>query len=224
MLARMLIESRVPIWFLLARRQRLAYLQVPKAACSSMQAALCFLNHPGLPREEVCARGAFPRHPEWADLVPADDPAARDFFRFTFVRDPCARFASFYRSKIHHRTAENFLPRFAKMGLRPGIGMEEILDLVEALPADGLDAHIAPQSSLIFSREKPRVDFIGRLEALDEGLAEIAVQSGTRLDVPRLNVTADTPDRDLREPLSASVRARLAKLYAEDFARFGYTP
>jgi hypothetical protein len=220
----MLIESRVPIWFLLARRHRLAYLQVPKAACSSLGAALCFLNHPELPRELVCNGREVARHPEWADLVRPSDPTLRGFFRFTFVRDPYVRFASFYRQKIYNRTPENFRPRFAKIGLRPDMSVDDVLDIVEAIPVAELDAHLAPQSSIVFSGGKPRVDFIGRIENLAAGLDEIAAKTGTRLEVPRVNVTAGTADRDDREPLSDAARARLARLYAEDFACFGYPP
>jgi hypothetical protein len=224
MLGRMLIESRAPIWFLLARRQRLAYLQVPKAACSAMRAALCLLNRPDLSREAICAHGALVQHPEWADRVRADDPVVHDFFRFTFVREPYARFASFYRSKISRPFEGAIRPRFAKLGFRAGMSIDKVLDLVEATPVADLDQHLAPQSSIVFAGEKPRVRFIGRIEQLKAGLDEIAAQSGTRIDVPRVNVTAGTPDRDDREPLSAAARTRLARLYAEDFARFGYSP
>ena len=217
-------EYRGPIWMLLARRHRLAYLQVPKAACSSMQAALSLLNHPELTREEVCARGAIQQHREWVDFVPAGDPALKNFFRFTFVREPCSRFESFFRSKVHNLTNERIRPRFAGMGIRAGMSMDDVLDLVDAIPAAELDPHLVPQNRLVFSGEKPRVDFIGRMENMAEGLAEIAARTGARLDPPRLNVTVGTPDRDLRKPLTEAVRARLARLYAEDFARFGYTP
>ena len=223
-LGRMLIESRATIWFLLARQQRLAYLQVPKAACSSMRAALCLLNRPDLSRETICAHGALVRHPEWADLVRADDPIARDFFRFTFVREPYARFASFYRSKISRPFEGAIRPRFAKLGFRAGMSMENVLDLVEAIPVAQLDMHLAPQSSIVFAAGKPRGHFVGRIESLETGLDEIAAKSGTRLEVPRVNVTAGTPDRDDHQPVSDAVRDRLARLYAEDFTRFGYSP
>jgi len=220
----MLIESSAPILFLLARRQRLAYLQVPKAACSAMRATLCLLNRPDLSRETVCAHGALARHPEWSDRVRAEDPMVRDFFRFTFVRDPYARFASFYRSKISRPFEGAIRPRFAKLGFRAGMGVDDVLNLIEATPVADLDQHLAPQSSIVFVGGRPRVDFIGHIEQLAAGLDEIAMRSGTRLEVPRVNVTAGTADRDDREPLSDAARARLARLYAEDFARFGYSP
>jgi hypothetical protein len=220
----MSIESSTPIWFLLARRQRLAYLQVPKAACSAMRAALCLLNRPDLSLETICAHGALALHSEWVDMVRAGDPVVRAFFRFTFVRDPYARFASFYRSKISRPFEGTIRPRFAKLGFRAGMSVDDVLDLVEATPVADLDHHLAPQGSLVFAGGKPRVHFIGRIEQLAAGLDEIAARSGTRLEVPRVNVTAGTPDRDDREPLSAAARARLARLYAEDFACFGYPP
>jgi Sulfotransferase family len=219
---RMSIEYRHPIWLLLARRQRLAYLQVPKSACSSMHAALALLNHPELSREEVCAWGAIQKNQHWVELVKDGDPALRGYFRFTFVREPCSRFASFFRSKVHNLTNDRIRPRFAKMGIKAGMSMDDVLDLVEKIPVAELDPHLVPQNRLVFSGEKSRVDFIGRMEKMADGLDEIAARTGTRLDPPRLNVTVGTPDRDFREPLSDRVRARLARLYAEDFTRFGY--
>jgi len=219
---RMSIEYRHPIWMVLAPRQRLAYLKIPKAACSSMHAAICLLNHPELSREEVCAWGAIQKNRHWAEIVGDGDPALKKCFRFTFVREPYARFASFFRSKVHNLTNERIRPRFVRMGIKAGMSMEDVLDLVEAIPVSELDPHLVPQNRLVFSSEKPRVDFIGRIETMTEGLDEIAKRTGIRLDPPRLNVTVGTSDRDLREPLSDRVRTRLARLYAEDFTSFGY--
>ena len=213
-----------PIWFLLARDRRLAYLQMPKAGCTSMRAALCLLSRPDIPREQLLARGAFAGHREWSDAVGPGDPILPHFFRFTFVRHPYERFASFFRSKIEDRPAERIKPRFQRLGLRAGMSPEEVFTAVEAAPRETLDPHVAPQSYFVYDGEQPRVEFIGQLEELAAGLEEIAVRTGTRVEVPRLNVTEHNPAAAPREPLSAALKARLAAFYAEDFTRFGYAP
>lgn len=212
------------ISFLLARERRLAYLQMPKAGCTSMRAALCLLTRPDIPREQLLARGAFAQHPEWSDIVNPGDPILAQFFRFTFVRHPYERFASFFRSKIGDRPPEKIKPKFHQMGLRAGMSPEEVLTAVETVPRETLDPHVAPQSDFVFSDGQPRVEFVGQLEQLESGLTEIAARTGTRLEVPRLNTTERNPAAPAREPLEARLKARVAAFYAEDFTRFGYAP
>ena len=217
-------ESHTPIWFLLARQRRLAYLQIPKAGCTSMRAALCLWNRPDVPREQLLERGAFVRHPEWSDLVVPHDPILATCFRFTFVRHPSERFASFFRSKIGNRPENEIKPHFLKMGLRAGMSPEEVFACVASVPRENLDPHLTPQSYFVFENGKPRVEFVGQLERLAHGLDEIAAKTGTRLEMLKLNATEKNPSAPPREPLAPELRQRLAAFYAEDFARFGYEP
>jgi len=216
------MQPRTPIVFLLARRHRLAYLQVPKVACTSIRAALCRLNHPELPESQLLERRAFAQHPEWSDVVEANDPAVMKCFRFTFVRHPLDRFASFYRSKIGKRSDEEIKPHFRKIGLRAGMTPEEVFACVRMVERTALDPHIAPQSTFVFAGEESRVEWIGRLERMEEDLAELGAKSGTMLNVPHLNVTRTGEAGRPRDILSASLRESLAAFYAEDLARFGY--
>ena len=211
-----------PIWFLLARDRRIAYLQMPKAGCTSIRAALCLWTRPDIPREQILTRGTAGRHAEWSDLVGPDDPILRECFRFTFVRNPYERFPSFFRSKIDGRTTAEIKPRFRKLGLQGGMSLEEALAAVEAAPREWLDPHLIPQSSFVFDGDQQRVEFVGRLEQLQAGLDEIAARTSTRLEVPRLNVTDRDPSAPPRAPLSAALKERIAHFYAEDFSRFGY--
>lgn len=213
-----------PIWFLLARQRRLAYLQIPKAGCTSMRAALCLWNRPDLRREELLERGAFVRHPEWSDLAGPRDPILAECFRFTFVRHPYERFASFFRSKIGNRPESAIKPHFLKMGLRAGMTPGEVFACVESARREDLDPHLTPQSYFVFEEGKPRVEFIGRLERLAAGLDEIAAKTGTRLEMLKLNATEKNPSAPPREPLAPELKERLATFYAEDFAQFGYEP
>ncbi len=215
-------DSDRPVFFFLARRQRLACLQMPKAGSTTFRAAFSLLNHPELTREAVCERKAMVRHPEWADPVPGGDPFLKKCFRFTFTRNPYARFASFYRSKIGKRTQSEIKPHFLALGLGEGMTLEQVLEVVEKHPAEALDPHIMPQNLIAFSAGQLRVDFVGQIEQLDQGMAEVKKRSGVDLELSRLNVTEGATVRDPRESLSEDLRQRLARLYAEDFRLFGY--
>ena len=214
---------QAPIWFFLARRQRLAYLLVPKVASTSLRAALCLLNHPELPREQVLDPDVLQKNKAWNDMAPAATADLRGLFRFTFVRDPFARFLSFHRNKIAAATPATLRPRFAQLGLAAGLSLADTLTRVEAIPPGQLDAHIVPQSLLVYSGGKPRVDFIGHIEQFGADLARVEEQAGVKLDIQQLNATA-APPRDPRETLDPAIRERLARLYADDLANFGYAP
>ena len=210
-----------PIWFVLARPHRLAYLQVPKVACTSFRVALCLLSRPDLPRDAVRQPGAIHQHRDWNDLVPPTFSGLRKYFRFTFVRHPLERFASFYRNKIADVSPELLAPRFARAGLTAGMPIEAVVERVLATPAAELDPHIVPQSHLVFDEDgAPRVDFIGRLERVAEDLAEVERRAGVHLDLDHLNTTRREP----AETVPASVREQLITLYSDDFALLGYEP
>ena len=213
------------IWFFLARQHRLAYLQMPKVACTSLRAAICLMNHPHLARSEVFDGETIHQRREWNDMVAPNDRALRGCFRFTFVRHPLERFASFYRNKIASVAPEATAERFLRIGLRGGMSMEEAVDRVMAVPPAKLDPHIAPQSLLVFDGDIPRVDFIGRLEKFGDDLAVVESKCGIRFDLGRLNATrADAKPSTPGAGLSEGIRARLNALYRDDYAHFGYAP
>jgi hypothetical protein len=63
---------------------------------------------------------------------------------------------------------------------------------------------------------------VGRFEQIAEGVNTIRERSGVALEVGQMNATSIAPPGDPREGLPEAVRDRLAKMYAEDFERFGY--
>src|SRR5678815_5574244 len=110
------------------------------------------------------------------------------------------------------------------MGLRAGLSPEEVFDHVEPLNRTTIDPHLAPQKYFVFSTGGARVQFIGRLEQLEAGLAEISAKCGVSLTVPQLNATHAIDSARSREMLSPDLRRRLARYYAEDFSAFDYEP
>lgn len=216
-------ESSKPtvVWFFVSRRYRIAYLQVPKAASTSIGAAMLMLDHPEIPREQAMDEEAGNvRH--LLDKVLATQDDLKGSFRFTFVRNPYSRFVSFHRNKVAEATPETLKPRFVRMGVKAGMSMEAVLDLAESIPKDRLDPHIIPQSYFVFGPKGQRVDFVGRFEKLAEGMETVRERSRVALDVGQLNATGSETGRDPRESLPEGLRARLAQFYREDFERFGY--
>ncbi|MHA3771980.1 sulfotransferase family protein [Verrucomicrobiota bacterium sgz303538] len=210
------------VLFFLSRQHRLAYLQMPKAACTSIRTALCLLNHPELEQEKAAGKLQIHSHPEWNDMVGEGSPEIAGFLRFTFVRDPYARFISFYHNKIVGKLNDGPVERFRKLGYTPGMTLDQVLDLVERTPESELDPHLLPQSRFLIRGGRLQVDFIGRLERFAQDLALVETWSGTKLDVGWLNQTKKNQPEDARKKFTEAQRRRVARLYANDFELLGY--
>jgi hypothetical protein len=206
--------------FFLARPAGLAYLQVPKVACTSFKVAMALLSRPDL--EPALRERPMQIHVrrDWTDMVDAGDSAVRGLFRFTFVRHPVARFLSFYKDKVL-RPAKGIPPEIAAAGFEEGMSLSRALDRLEITPKHELDPHTAPQSMFIFDGGKSRVDFVGMIEQIDEGLAKLAELSGVRVNVGHHNRKAC----DEKESLSVAPEEerRIRAFYKDDFERLGYT-
>ena len=209
-----------PIFFL-ARGAGLAYLQVPKAACTSFKVALALLNRPEL-RDEIMERPTrIHGRPEWNDIVAANDRALAGLFRFTFVRHPIPRFISFYQNKVLQPRLGAVSPEIAECGFELGMPLSAALDVLGKIPRRHLDPHIAPQHWFVFDGAKSRVDFIGHIERMTEDMEALAARSGVSLDLGHHNRSAAKEAPELN--VSPEDRERIVRFYAEDFARLGYS-
>ena len=206
--------------FFLARSAGLAYLQVPKVACTSFKVAMALMNRPELATELNEAPMQIHRRSELSDIVAAGDASLESLFRFTFVRNPLGRFVSFYQDKILHRTKGVLPPAMVEAGFVLGMPLDQALDRIEATPPANLDPHIAPQSWFGFDQRKPRVNFIGRVESLEADLLRLAEASGVRVELGHHNKTAKQNKPHFE--LSAKDEERILKFYAEDFELLGY--
>ena len=213
-----------PLVYFLARQHGLAYLQMPKVACSSFRSALVLLDHPGLSREELAEPGSLVKHPEWSDIAGPESPFLRSCLRFTFVRDPIARFISFYRSKIARVDGQATRPRFLRMGFSAEMSMADVLDRLGDTAPEELDSHAVPQSAFVMRRGRLQVDFIGRLERLAEDMKLIEARAGATLELPHRNQTINARPDDARAQLPTKLHERLVRFYAADFALLGYEP
>jgi hypothetical protein len=208
--------------YFVSRPQRLAYLQVPKVACSSFRVAMALLNRPELSLEQVTERGAIHRNTDWNEILTPESEELPEYFRFTFVRDPIARFVSFYRSKIARADGEPTRDRFRKLGYDATMSIEAVLERVENTPPAELDDHIVPQSALLMRNGRLLVDFIGRLERMDEDLKLVEARAGTSLRLVHMNPTSNVRREDTLAQLSAETRQRLERFYTDDLQLLGY--
>jgi hypothetical protein len=215
---------RAPVLFFAARKHGIAYLQVPKAACTSLRAAICLLNHPELDPGEVTSDEWIHETRKLNDILRPGAAELEKLFRFTFVRHPYARFVSFYRNKVAKPESPAMAKRFAKQGFTGGMSVEAALDVIEATPVRLLDPHLIPQTDLVYRGGSALVEYIGKVEQLGEHIKVVEKRAGISLNLPHLNRAAGAGIDRAREFLTEQARARLRRIYSQDFERFAYEP
>ena len=211
----------------LSIRHRFLYCSTPKVACSSLLMTLqriesgdpTFLHDPW---GEVHYREFSPL------LMPLQVPSFHSWmldartFKFCFVRNPFSRLLSAYLDKIV--LTEGFRAKFLAALGRDGGGITfaEFIDVVAAETDEQMDDHYSVQCRHIFQSHIP-YDFIGRFEALPEGIAEVGRRIG--VDMRPYAVRLDA-HRTGAEDYARHYTPRMVRLvqdrFAEDFRAFGY--
>jgi hypothetical protein len=136
--------------------------------------------------------------PEIRELFPSE---FREYFRFTIVRNPWEQMASLY-GRLHGHDARY-------VGFR------------DWLRGFDLERGTVPQASVFDEDGRCLVDFVGRFERLDEDFAIACDRAGVpRCELPRMNSGAGRPLADVYDDES---RRLVARLYAADIERFGYS-
>ena len=151
-----------------------------------------------------------PQHLIWADVERAL-PRAPDAV-FALVRDPVARIASEHRWQRQGRRGTALGKALAWLPF--SLWLRVMLAVVERHP-HAFDNHLRPQGDFI-----PETAVVFRLEdGLEKALAwlvETADAAATSTPVPRAIATRSGT------PVGPAERARIARAYAGDYARFGY--
>ena len=172
-----------PPEFTVSEEKGLVYLVNSKVACSSIKATMLedevsddytvhnitFLQ--GLTRKELTEE-------------------EREYFKFTFVRNPFARLVSCYESK-YHVDRDRYKTRFSYRNYLNGYlyndgGFDEFVRKVCALPYRLMDRHFRSQYDLIFNASGESFDYIGHFETLEEDFSPIQIKYRLR-PLPHLN-------------------------------------
>jgi hypothetical protein len=194
------------------------YNRIPKAANSTVMRRLTevstyrrpFVQH----EKDRFLRPSFLSRARVAEIV-----AGRTFC-FTVVRDPYARVLSAYRDKVLQGRPQGVRHFGPDVRQSP----PDFTTFCRFLEQGGLylDAHWAPQTDLMVL-PLHRFDLIGRVETLSTDLDTITrrIWNTPTLMPDRVgNVTE--AERRISADYTPEARAIVARLYASDFAAFGY--
>lgn len=205
-----------------SRRFRYIYVEVPKAACSTIKLTL--------QRIERDARDYTPKNKHARSLSPLLSPlsdpkgflgalASPDVLRFCFVRDPASRILAAYLDKLAGDDFERAM-RLEQLGFSDTPSFKEFLEAL-ARRGTGIDIHWARQSDLL-RPDIVQYDFVGRFENFEADFAHVLTRIGrdqSWLADAREHRTGASRRVD---EIGAEERALIADIYAEDFERFGY--
>ncbi|MCZ0811369.1 MAG: sulfotransferase family protein [Pseudomonadota bacterium] len=217
-----------PRHVILLPRHGIAYVRVPKAANSSVKAALALAFELRSKADAPVSQDRFWNHVAQGEalrLTPGrfvSGGYATRCWTFTFVRHPVARLYSCWNNKVIENTALS--PAFERMGVRTGMSFADFVRAVGDTPDDRADIHVCSQAAILEFRGKPVADFVGRLESIQADWARINQEIETRTGIApgrmrRKNVRGMTMP-DVAESLPDDVLARIRRRYARDFALF----
>jgi hypothetical protein len=198
----------------IGHEHRFVWYCIPKNASRSILRALT----DGGRGQRIALLGAAGRR---ARLLSQPRPA----FAFAFVRDPFARIASAWMNKIESPPDTPAQARLFAMnaGLCAGMSLDDFVEWVrQDLRSVGrVDPHWRPQADFVTDATgRLCVDFLGRLEALDDDFAAVESRIGPVEGMRHRN--RSRIENDPARLLSPRAAAIVREVYARDFEVLGY--
>ena len=185
-----------PHHFIRMKLHNLLYGRVPKAANSSIKAALCRLLSERPPKGTKTTSDRFWQHETNQETELITLRRARKYrrshFSFSFVRNPFDRLIAAYNNKVIEIEAPP-LP-MQNMGITHGMSFEAFLDVLIETPFKHYDVHVLPQNQLLCIGNQIVPKFVGRVEQINDHWAElrdILARQG-------INVMESLPQKNVR--------------------------
>ncbi|HBQ58717.1 MAG TPA: hypothetical protein DD671_03605 [Balneolaceae bacterium] len=135
----------------------------------------------------------------------------KDFFKFTFVRNPLDRFFSIWKGMVLKRNYFEF-PESEYQKMKD---FQNFLDWVESKNFTNADIHLVPQHKLI---DTDHVDFVGRFENFEEDLLKVADEINLPVEKSNLVHRNKSPRKELS--IEEKDRERILRLYQKDVELF----
>lgn len=190
------------------------FIHVPKAAGTSVAKAIF---------------GEKSRHIPLSRYFVFDDRAAREYFKFAFVRNPWDRFFSAYHYLARRIGADPAYPdhRWATRYLG---GKQNFGNFVKRMAVDRRYRfavrryiHFRPQVDWISipGRQGVGMDFVGRFEDMENDFQRVCARIGVSAALP--HERKGTGVNNYREAFDFEGRQLVAELYRRDIEAFGYT-
>lgn len=190
--------------------KKIIYLNNSKVACTSIKIAIFGFNQIKDDNSVHCILRSHRK-----DEINKKD--YKNYYIFTYVRNPFERLVSLYKNKVceEKQYFDDYLFGF----MSPDKGFEVFVKKIMLIPDFLADRHFRSQYSLIYKNGKCMVDFVGKIENIDESYKKL--EKRFNLDsLPHYNSTKKT---DWMDFYSVDLAKKVYKRYKKDFKQFGYT-
>ncbi len=200
-------------------QQRVAYMVVPKAACSSIRVSM--LRRDDIPDDQSV-------HLIKNNLRQQQPFRDEGWFTFSFVRNPFERLVSCYEGKYHDTFERNARARqqgffdfdkYLNGYMQEDKGFEHFVRQVVSLPFRLANPHFRSQYQLLIGKDgKPLVDYIGKVENIENDYEAIRVRYG----FAPLKHYNKFNYGDWRDYYTTALARRVYRKYKKDVEYFGY--
>lgn len=215
-----------PRRFFIYEPLRVVYLSIPKAACTSIKAALAKACGIAVARElevhQIHSR------PEMRLQEGRLDKAAEGYYKFSFVRNPFERVVSCYRDKVvasaHPQNPKaNYFSSYA-IPMPSHLSFAEFVKRISAIPDRLADTHFQSQYALLYDAGELQVDYLGRVENLQQDWRPVAEKFQLSLSLNHSNVSKHNAGShsDYRCYYTEALAQLVYERYRRDVEEFGY--
>lgn len=210
---------------------RFVYVVTPKVACTSVKTALLPLfgrdpaeaGERGQAHKILARAGAIENGNQFMARL---ESHYRDYFKFSFVRNPFDRLVSCYYSKINPHVVGIDQEPYDGVELRPGMSFEEFAEAVCMIPDEKANVHFRSQHRFLYDQGAegtPFVDFLGRFENMEEDFGRVAERIGVELSLPHSNRSKRRRQQDYRGFYNPELARKVGERYRKDCELFGYS-
>ena len=213
--------------FIRMKHYNLLYGRVPKAANSSIKAALCRLLSERPPKGTKTTSDKFWQHETNQETELITLRRARRYrvthFSFSFVRNPFDRLVAAYNNKILE--IDDVPQPMKRMGLRHNMPFPQFIETICRCNPDELDNHIRPQADMLLTNGLLVPKFVGRMEHINTHWRRLR----RRMKLEGLPTLGKLPRRNVRRKGRSDIADRfntpalidtILERYAQDFERF----
>ena len=198
--------------------KKLVYLNNSKVACSSIKST--FLDKDI--KDDYSIHNAMKKRKKRLNKN------EKNYYIFTFVRNPYERLVSCYESKYHtdrnnkgeKANEKLWFSNYLFGYIKKDRGFEAFIDDISKIPNRIADSHFRSQYDLIYGRRnRVKMDFIGHYENIDIEYARIVDEFGL-IELPHFNASGS---KDYRTYYTKETAEKVYRRFQKDFDAFGYT-
>ncbi len=203
---------------------KLAYLELPKVACTSIKTTIG-RSYGISPANAMDIH----EHPSWHQHLGLLNGVHRSYYTFAFVRNPFERLVSCYRDKVIYSGSNEiystpYFQQYYYFPIPANIPFSEFVERVARIPDCLADRHFKSQSAFLYHQGKLLVDYVGKFEALARDWKTIAVKYGfdTELDHQHTTKAKRGAHHDYRTYYTKELAQLVYQRYKADVELFGY--